>query len=59
MQNIIELTGGRCELFNKSVHLNEKTLRVYSDAFVFIENSEMNSRQARNLQTELDALLNE
>jgi hypothetical protein len=57
MQNIIELTSGECEIFNKNTHLNPRVLRQSKHTFLFIQDYESASKQIRENQTSLELLL--
>ncbi len=59
MQNIVELTSGECELFDKAIHLNQRTLKKDIDSFIFIQNSETNSKQSKENQAKLQIFLDE
>lgn len=36
MQNIIELAGGECEMFNKTVHLYLKNVQSNKNIYLFL-----------------------
>jgi hypothetical protein len=57
MQNIVELAGGACELFNKTLHLDPNNLSKHRDEYLFVRNNETKAKEDKENQIRLEAIL--